>query len=46
VVLAPVAPALAQALFHANGVRVTGMPFPEKAFALTAAGDRKHQRKN
>jgi isoquinoline 1-oxidoreductase beta subunit len=46
VVLAPVAPALAQALFHANGARVTGMPFPEKAFAVTAAGDRKHQRKN
>jgi isoquinoline 1-oxidoreductase beta subunit len=32
VVLAPVAPALAQALFHATGRRVDVMPFPEDAF--------------
>jgi len=32
VVLAPVAPALAQALFYAAGRRVDVMPFPEDAF--------------
>jgi isoquinoline 1-oxidoreductase beta subunit len=45
VVLAPVALALAQALFHANGARLDVMPFPQEAFA-TAAGDRQNQRKN
>ena len=38
VVLAPVAPALAQALLHATGRRLDGMPFPEDAFATAAAG--------
>jgi len=32
VVLAPVAPALAQALFHATGRRLDVMPFPQDAF--------------
>src|SRR4029453_17980811 len=32
VVLAPVAPALAEALLHANGRRLDVMPFPEDAF--------------
>jgi len=30
--LAPVAPALAQALFHATGRRLDVMPFPQDAF--------------
>ena len=37
VVLAPVAPALAQALLHATGRRLDVMPFPEDAFRLAAA---------
>jgi isoquinoline 1-oxidoreductase subunit beta len=32
VVLAPVAPALAEALLHANGRRLDVMPFPDDAF--------------
>ena len=46
VVLAPVAPALAQALLHATGRRLDGMPFPEDAFAVAAAGtgDSAHER--
>jgi len=36
VVLAPVAPALAQALLHATGRRLDVMPFPEDAFRLRA----------
>jgi isoquinoline 1-oxidoreductase subunit beta len=32
VVLAPVAPALAQALLHAAGRRLDVMPFPDDAF--------------
>jgi isoquinoline 1-oxidoreductase beta subunit len=35
VVLAPVAPALAQALLHATGRRLDVMPFPEDAFRAT-----------
>ena len=37
VVLAPVAPALAQALLHATGRRLDVMPFPEDAFRVAAA---------
>ncbi len=46
VVLAPVAPALAQALLHATGRRLDVMPFPEDAFAVAAAGtgDSAHER--
>src|SRR6202011_3315315 len=46
VVLAPVAPALAHALLHATGRRLDGMPFPEDAFAVAAAGtgDSAHER--
>jgi isoquinoline 1-oxidoreductase subunit beta len=36
VVLAPVAPALAQALLHATGRRLDVMPFPEDAFRSNA----------
>jgi isoquinoline 1-oxidoreductase subunit beta len=36
VVLAPVAPALAQALLHATGRRLDVMPFPEDAFRSSA----------
>jgi isoquinoline 1-oxidoreductase beta subunit len=36
VVLAPVAPALAQALLHATGRRLDVMPFPEDAFRANA----------
>jgi isoquinoline 1-oxidoreductase beta subunit len=35
VVLAPVAPAIAQALLHATGRRVDVMPFPDKLFQAT-----------
>jgi isoquinoline 1-oxidoreductase subunit beta len=35
VVLAPVAPAIAQALLHATGRRLDVMPFPEEAFQTT-----------
>src|SRR4029450_2782877 len=38
VVLAPVAPALAQALLHATGRRLDVMPFPEDAFRSNAGG--------
>ena len=38
VVLAPVAPALAQALLHATGRRLDVMPFPEDAFRVAAGG--------
>jgi hypothetical protein len=38
VVLAPVAPALAQALLHATGRRLDVMPFPEDAFRVAAEG--------
>ncbi len=34
VMLAPVAPAVAQALLHATGKRLDAMPFPEDAFRL------------
>ena len=36
VVLAPVAPALAQALFGATGRRLDVMPFPDDAFRANA----------
>ena len=36
VVLAPVAPALAQALFSATGRRLDEMPFPDDAFRSNA----------
>jgi len=36
VVLAPVAPALAQALFSATGRRLDVMPFPDEAFRANA----------
>jgi isoquinoline 1-oxidoreductase subunit beta len=36
VVLAPVAPAVAQALLHATGRRLDVMPFPEDAFRANA----------
>jgi len=36
VVLAPVAPALAQALFSATGRRLDVMPFPDDAFRSNA----------
>ena len=35
VVLAPVAPALAQAVFHATGRRLDVMPFPDDAFNVS-----------
>ena len=35
VMLAPVAPALAQALLHATGRRLDVMPFPADAFQAT-----------
>ena len=35
VVLAPVAPAIAQALLHATGRRLDVMPFPDAAFQAT-----------
>jgi isoquinoline 1-oxidoreductase subunit beta len=38
VVLAPVAPAVAQALLHATGRRLDVMPFPEDAFRVAADG--------
>jgi isoquinoline 1-oxidoreductase beta subunit len=38
VVLAPLAPAVAQALLHATGRRLDVMPFPDDAFKVTAAG--------
>jgi isoquinoline 1-oxidoreductase subunit beta len=38
VVLAPVAPAIAQALLHANGRRLDVMPFPANAFKIAAKG--------
>jgi isoquinoline 1-oxidoreductase beta subunit len=37
VVLAPVAPAVSQALLHATGRRLDAMPFPDDAFRLAAA---------
>lgn len=37
VVLAPVAPAIAQALLHATGRRLDVMPFPDDAFKMTGA---------
>jgi isoquinoline 1-oxidoreductase subunit beta len=36
VVLAPVAPAVAQALLHATGRRLDVMPFPDAAFRPNA----------
>ncbi len=36
VVLAPVAPAIAQALLHATGRRLDVMPFPDDAFKVVA----------
>ena len=37
VVLAPVAPAIAQALLHATGRRLDVMPFPDDAFKVAGA---------
>jgi isoquinoline 1-oxidoreductase beta subunit len=37
VMLAPVAPAIAQALLHATGRRLDVMPFPDDVFQVTAA---------
>jgi isoquinoline 1-oxidoreductase subunit beta len=37
VVLAPVAPAISQALFHATGQRLDVMPFPDDAFQVAVA---------
>ena len=37
VVLAPLAPAIAQAVLHATGRRLDVMPFPEDAFKVAAA---------
>ena len=39
VVLAPVAPAVAQALLHATGRRLDVMPFPPSAFRVEGADD-------
>jgi isoquinoline 1-oxidoreductase subunit beta len=36
IVLAPVAPAIAQALLHATGRRIDVMPFPDEAFKVGA----------
>jgi isoquinoline 1-oxidoreductase subunit beta len=35
VVLAPVAPAVAQALLHGTGRRLDVMPFPDEVFRMT-----------
>jgi isoquinoline 1-oxidoreductase subunit beta len=39
VVLAPVAPAVAQAVLHATGRRLDVMPFPRSAFRVAAGAD-------
>jgi isoquinoline 1-oxidoreductase beta subunit len=39
VVLAPVAPAIAQALLHATGRRLDVMPFPDDAFRMAGGND-------
>jgi len=36
VMLAPVAPAVAQALLHATGRRIDVMPFPDDAFRIAS----------
>jgi isoquinoline 1-oxidoreductase beta subunit len=39
VVLAPVAPAVAQAVLHATGRRLDVMPFPQSAFRVADGTD-------
>jgi CO/xanthine dehydrogenase Mo-binding subunit len=41
VVLAPVAPAVAQALLHATGRRLDVMPFPDDAFRVADSPGRR-----
>ena len=40
VALAPLAPAVAQALLHATGRRLDVMPFPDDAFRVAVANTR------